>query len=99
MFNKTSRSKFADGVGLRFDVLMHLLIKRVIPLLLLLRLPFYDLFFDAEAVDVAVVALLGQSEEDVDLVVVLADRASYPAVELAADELVDAHELALLDPV
>ena len=75
---------------------MHLLIKRVIPLLLLLALPFHNLLLDLEAVDVAFVALLGQSEEDKDLIVVLADRAPYSSVKLVADELVDPHELTFL---
>jgi hypothetical protein len=78
---------------------MHLLIKRVIPLFFLLGLPFDNLLLYFEAVDIAIVTLLGQSKEDVNLIIVLADGASYSSVKLAAYELVDPYELALLYPV
>lgn len=78
---------------------MHLLIERVVPFLLLLGLALHYLFLYPEAVDIANVALLGQSEEDVDLVIVFADGASYSSVKLRPYELVNPHELALFDPV
>lgn len=78
---------------------MHLLIKRIIPLFFLLGLPFDNLLLYLEAIDVAIVTLLGQSKENVDLIIMFADGASYPSVKLAADELVNPYELALFDPV
>lgn len=78
---------------------MHLLIKRIIPLFFLLGLPFDNLLLYLEAIDVAIVTLLGQSKEDIDLIIMFADGASYPSVKLAADELVNPYELALFDPV
>lgn len=78
---------------------MHLLVKRVISLLLLLALPFHNLLLDLEAVDVSIVALLGQSEENKDLIVMLADSASYTSVKLVANKLVNPHKLALFYPV
>lgn len=78
---------------------MNLLIEGVIPLLLLLGLTFHYLFLYSEAVDIANVTLLGQSEEDVDFVIMFAYGASYPSVKLGPYEFVNPYELSLLDPV
>ena len=75
------------------------LVKFVGALLLLLGLALGDFLFDAEAGDVADVAASIESKEDVVVFLISVESAANSSEVLPADELVDADELALLDPV